>query len=187
MNADTPKRKNLGRGLSALFGEQEGDSGEAGAASPIQSAANRLPVELLAPDLPQPASGHNSYWDWGPPAHDPREVIAVGFAQIGSAFLSRFLLESLSFVIVFPKFRVVPLPLESFLDGSELESPALCQDYAPFLWPKATPLEYQPSQELVWEQTILEVFQDLTEGFYLLRGAKLLAQDDQCFLKLFLL
>lgn len=36
-------------------------------------------VELLAPDLPQPASGHNSYSDWGPPAHDPREVIAVGF------------------------------------------------------------------------------------------------------------
>lgn len=36
-------------------------------------------LELLAPDLPQPASGHNTYWDWGPPAHDPREVIAIGF------------------------------------------------------------------------------------------------------------
>jgi len=33
-------------------------------------------IELLAPDLPQPASGHNSYWDWGPPAGDPDAVIA---------------------------------------------------------------------------------------------------------------
>ncbi len=35
-------------------------------------------IELLAPDLPQPASGHNSYWDWGPPAGDPDAVIAYG-------------------------------------------------------------------------------------------------------------
>src|SRR4051812_42626328 len=50
MNADTPKRKNLGRGLSALFGEQEPDSGEAAAAgAAMQSAANRLPVEMPAP------------------------------------------------------------------------------------------------------------------------------------------
>ncbi|MGZ6242364.1 MAG: ParB/RepB/Spo0J family partition protein, partial [Candidatus Binataceae bacterium] len=55
MNADTPKRKNLGRGLSALFGEQEGDSGEPNAAPPVQTAAaNRLPVELLAPSPLQP-------------------------------------------------------------------------------------------------------------------------------------
>ncbi len=35
-------------------------------------------IELLAPALPQPASGHNSYWDWGPPLGDPDEVIALG-------------------------------------------------------------------------------------------------------------
>jgi 4-amino-4-deoxy-L-arabinose transferase-like glycosyltransferase len=36
-------------------------------------------IELLAPDLPQPASGHNTYWYWGPPRGDPHEVLAVGF------------------------------------------------------------------------------------------------------------
>lgn len=36
-------------------------------------------VELLAPDLPQPASGHNTYWDWGPPRGAPDRVLAVGF------------------------------------------------------------------------------------------------------------
>ena len=35
-------------------------------------------LELLAPGLPQPASGHNSYWDWGRPTGDPDEVLAVG-------------------------------------------------------------------------------------------------------------
>ena len=35
-------------------------------------------IELLAPDLPAPASGHNSYWDWGPPAGDPDAVIVLG-------------------------------------------------------------------------------------------------------------
>ena len=35
-------------------------------------------VELLAPDLPQPASGHNSYWYWGPPAGDPDTLIVLG-------------------------------------------------------------------------------------------------------------
>jgi 4-amino-4-deoxy-L-arabinose transferase-like glycosyltransferase len=35
-------------------------------------------VELLAPQLPQPASGHNSYWDWGPPAGEPQQVLAIG-------------------------------------------------------------------------------------------------------------
>jgi 4-amino-4-deoxy-L-arabinose transferase-like glycosyltransferase len=38
-------------------------------------------VELLAPDVPQPASGHNTYWDWGPPAGAPDSVIAVGLAR----------------------------------------------------------------------------------------------------------
>ena len=33
-------------------------------------------IELLAPGLPQPASGHNSYWDWGAPAGEPDAVIA---------------------------------------------------------------------------------------------------------------
>lgn len=47
-------------------------------------------VELLAPDVPQPASGHNSYWDWGPPAHDPDAVIAIGVdrAELDAAFAS---------------------------------------------------------------------------------------------------
>jgi hypothetical protein len=45
-------------------------------------------IELLAPDLPQPASGHNSYWDWGPPAGDPDEVIvfAPDRAPLDAAF-----------------------------------------------------------------------------------------------------
>jgi ParB family chromosome partitioning protein len=56
MNADTPKRKNLGRGLSALFGEQDGDSSDAApaAAGQTTSSTNRLPVELLAPSPLQP-------------------------------------------------------------------------------------------------------------------------------------
>ena len=47
-------------------------------------------VELLAPDVPQPASGHNNYWNWGPPAHDPDVVIAIGadHAQLDAAFTS---------------------------------------------------------------------------------------------------
>ncbi len=45
-------------------------------------------VELLEPGLPQPASGHNSYWDWGPPAGSPPEVIAIGRnrAKLDAAF-----------------------------------------------------------------------------------------------------
>ncbi len=35
-------------------------------------------VELLAPELPRPASGHNSYWYWGPPAGDPDSLIVLG-------------------------------------------------------------------------------------------------------------
>ncbi|MBX7198390.1 MAG: ParB/RepB/Spo0J family partition protein [Rhodospirillaceae bacterium] len=55
MNADTPKRKNLGRGLDALFGEQETSSplGE-GVAAPAGATANRVPVEFLAPSPFQP-------------------------------------------------------------------------------------------------------------------------------------
>ncbi len=34
-------------------------------------------IELLAPELPQPASGHNSYWHWGPPASGTDQVIAI--------------------------------------------------------------------------------------------------------------
>jgi 4-amino-4-deoxy-L-arabinose transferase-like glycosyltransferase len=45
-------------------------------------------IELLAPDVPNPASGHNSYWDWGPPAGDPDTVIVYGAdrARLGDAF-----------------------------------------------------------------------------------------------------
>ncbi len=55
MNADTPKRKNLGRGLDALFGEQETSSplGE-GVAAPAGATSNRIPVEFLAPSPYQP-------------------------------------------------------------------------------------------------------------------------------------
>ena len=35
-------------------------------------------VELLAPELPQPVSGHNSYWYWGPPAGDPDTLLVLG-------------------------------------------------------------------------------------------------------------
>jgi 4-amino-4-deoxy-L-arabinose transferase-like glycosyltransferase len=39
-------------------------------------------IELLGPDrgLPQPASGHNSYWYWGPPSDTP-ETIVVGLPR----------------------------------------------------------------------------------------------------------
>ncbi len=55
MNADTPKRKNLGRGLDALFGEQEESSalGE-GAASPATTTSNRVAIEFLSPSPLQP-------------------------------------------------------------------------------------------------------------------------------------
>ena len=45
-------------------------------------------IELLEPRLPQPASGHNSYWDWGPPAGNPDRVIAIGRdrARLDAAF-----------------------------------------------------------------------------------------------------
>jgi 4-amino-4-deoxy-L-arabinose transferase-like glycosyltransferase len=47
-------------------------------------------IELLAPAVPQPASGHNSYWDWGPPAGDPDAVIVFGLGResLDAAFTS---------------------------------------------------------------------------------------------------
>lgn len=58
MNTDPGKRKNLGRGLSALFGEQEPDVAAAAAPAPIVPVAGmpitRLPLDLLAPSSLQP-------------------------------------------------------------------------------------------------------------------------------------
>jgi len=54
MNTDPGKRKNLGRGLSALFGEQEPDV--AVTAAPDAPAAVALPVTRLALDLLAPSS-----------------------------------------------------------------------------------------------------------------------------------
>lgn len=58
MNADTPKKKNLGRGLNALFGEQDDVSPPAEAASSAGLGAdapvNHLPIDLLAPSPLQP-------------------------------------------------------------------------------------------------------------------------------------
>ena len=64
MSADTPKRKNLGRGLNALFGEQDDAPATSveSPATPIVNAApqaanapvTRLPVDLLAPSPFQP-------------------------------------------------------------------------------------------------------------------------------------
>jgi ParB family chromosome partitioning protein len=62
MSADLGKRKNLGRGLSALFGEQETDaaatpSAPAVATTPVTAAnlpITRLSVDLLSPSALQP-------------------------------------------------------------------------------------------------------------------------------------
>lgn len=64
MSAETPKRKNLGRGLNALFGEQDDtistpvESSASSVESSHSAAANapvtRLPVDLLAPSPFQP-------------------------------------------------------------------------------------------------------------------------------------
>ena len=64
MNADLGKRKNLGRGLNALFGEQASDTpaptvNAAPYAAPISAASaplpvTRLPLDLLAPSPLQP-------------------------------------------------------------------------------------------------------------------------------------
>jgi ParB family chromosome partitioning protein len=52
MNAETIKRKTLGRGLNALFGEQ--DDAPEGAAPSAAKDATTLPVEMLAPSPLQP-------------------------------------------------------------------------------------------------------------------------------------
>jgi ParB family chromosome partitioning protein len=62
MNADSGRRKNLGRGLNALFGEQEDDVPAVAPVSHITAPAppaasaplTRLPVDLLAPSPLQP-------------------------------------------------------------------------------------------------------------------------------------
>ncbi|MDX2143715.1 MAG: ParB/RepB/Spo0J family partition protein [Rhodospirillaceae bacterium] len=52
MNAETPKRKTLGRGLNALFGEQD-ESNDATAGAPAR-APGTLPIDLIAPSSLQP-------------------------------------------------------------------------------------------------------------------------------------
>lgn len=55
MNADTPKRKNLGRGLDALFGETDpAPLAEGVAAVSTPATSNRIPVEFLSPSPYQP-------------------------------------------------------------------------------------------------------------------------------------
>ena len=55
MNADTPKRKNLGRGLDALFGEQDAAPlSEATPSVQVPSTSNRIPIDLLSPSPFQP-------------------------------------------------------------------------------------------------------------------------------------
>ena len=56
MNADVTKRKNLGRGLNALFGEQDPEpaSDPPAESQPKVASSNRLPVELLSPSPFQP-------------------------------------------------------------------------------------------------------------------------------------
>lgn len=59
MSTDPGKRKNLGRGLSALFGEQQDDAPEAAAPGAQEATATglqitRLPLDLIAPSPLQP-------------------------------------------------------------------------------------------------------------------------------------
>ena len=55
MNADAPKRKNLGRGLNALFGDQDpAPVSEVSAAARVSTTSNRVPVEFLSPSPFQP-------------------------------------------------------------------------------------------------------------------------------------
>jgi ParB family chromosome partitioning protein len=57
MNAETPKRKNLGRGLNALFGEQESTPTQAAVTEAIsenRTNPTKLPLDLLAPSPLQP-------------------------------------------------------------------------------------------------------------------------------------
>ncbi len=53
MNAETIKRKTLGRGLNALFGEQD-ETPEGGAPAGAVKDSTTLPVEMLAPSPLQP-------------------------------------------------------------------------------------------------------------------------------------
>jgi ParB family transcriptional regulator, chromosome partitioning protein len=52
MNAEIPKRKTLGRGLNALFGEQDDTTDSP--PQTVSKSANTLPVEMLAPSPLQP-------------------------------------------------------------------------------------------------------------------------------------
>ena len=58
MNAGTPKRKNLGRGLNALFGEQDDPPSPTDISQPtrvgVDGSISHLPVDLLAPSPLQP-------------------------------------------------------------------------------------------------------------------------------------
>ena len=54
MNANTPKRKNLGRGLNALFGEQDDASPSGDASLATEASVTHLPLDLLAPSPLQP-------------------------------------------------------------------------------------------------------------------------------------
>jgi len=62
MNAETVKRKTLGRGLNALFGEQDDAPENAApnaAAAPAIKTSDTLPVDLLAPSPLQPRTYFN--------------------------------------------------------------------------------------------------------------------------------
>jgi ParB family transcriptional regulator, chromosome partitioning protein len=52
MNAETPKRKTLGRGLNALFGEQDDTTDSP--PQTVSKSTNTLPIEMLAPSPLQP-------------------------------------------------------------------------------------------------------------------------------------
>jgi ParB family transcriptional regulator, chromosome partitioning protein len=54
MNAETPKRKTLGRGLNALFGEQDDTTDSPPQTQAVSKSTNTLPVEMLAPSPLQP-------------------------------------------------------------------------------------------------------------------------------------
>ena len=45
-------------------------------------------LELLGHDLPPVHSGHNAYWDWGPPSDDQTVVVLVGWRD--PAYIARF-------------------------------------------------------------------------------------------------
>jgi ParB family chromosome partitioning protein len=53
MNADTPKRKTLGRGLDALFGDQA-EGADTAATTTTSKAPGTLPIDMIAPSPLQP-------------------------------------------------------------------------------------------------------------------------------------